>query len=67
MNMVNECKSCGSVRFKQITPKVFECEYCGRKICNSVYFLLSIASIGNIVVDPTRTMTLLPSPNYSKL
>ena len=27
-----ECKSCGSIKFKQIKPSLFECEYCGRQV-----------------------------------
>lgn len=27
-----ECKSCGSVKFKQIKLHTYQCEYCGRTI-----------------------------------
>ena len=79
MNVVNECKSYGSVSLKQIAPKVFECEHCKRKIedfkvCSSVCSLLAIASLDNnevdhiraIIIDPARTITFLPPPDYSK-
>lgn len=56
-----ECKSCGSVKFKQIKPHTYQCEYCGRTIItNNDDNLLeykpfqSLVRAGYIVMDPTR-------------
>ena len=60
-----ECKSCGSVKFKQIKLHTYQCEYCGRiTIVNDDDSLLkcrpfqSLACAGYIVIDPTRCLQL---------
>lgn len=69
-----ECKSCGSVKFKQIKPSLFECEYCGRQVesvqyktekeLEEEYNLIFKPNIGWCVCDPTRTL-MLQSVDYT--
>lgn len=58
-----ECKSCGSVKFKQIKPCIYQCEYCGRTIItNNDNNLLeykpfqSLIHAGYVFMNPTRCL-----------
>lgn len=59
-----ECKSCGSVKFKNIRYGLYECEYCGRQIeISSVLRVdnpmnnMFINDFGHIMLDPTRILS----------
>lgn len=59
-----ECKSCGSVKFKQIKSRTYQCEYCGRTtIINDDDNLLeykpfqSLVHAGYVILDPTRRLS----------
>lgn len=58
-----ECKSCGSVKFKQIKPNTYQCEYCGRTIINNNNNSLleykpfqSFVYAGYVIMNPTRCL-----------
>lgn len=60
-----ECKSCGSVKFKQIKPHTYQCEYCSRTIItnndNSLlkykpFQSLVHAHAGYVIINPTRCL-----------
>lgn len=64
-NIELECKSCGSVKFKQIKLYTYQCEYCGRTIItNNDNSLLkykpfkSLICAGYVIMDPTRCLQL---------
>lgn len=77
--MDTECKSCGSVKFEYREGKKI-CSYCGREICNYNLEMSaiesSLAQLKNqmdldrqllqfhIIIDPTRTITFLPSLKF---
>lgn len=63
-----ECKSCGSVKFKNIRYGLYECEYCGRQTefyqdilrtdnPSNDYFS---KVFGYVAADPTRTISFVP-------
>lgn len=56
-----ECKSCGSIKFKQIKLRTYQCEYCGRTtIINDDDNLFeykpfqNLVRAGYVIMDPTR-------------
>lgn len=61
-----ECKSCGSVKFKQIKSRTYQCEYYGRTtIINDDDNLLeykpfqSLVRAGYIIMNSTRCLQYL--------
>lgn len=64
MSNITQCESCGSVKFRQIKPDIYECEYCGRMTsCASQDQPINmigkdVALLGYVVLDPTRTLSI---------